>query len=107
MTENNIRNELIVSFNDIRPSFLAALDQIIVEMRPKMDHPGFYQGSVLACAQAFADSSMVRDQLTGIEPGIVDRVSDDELVDAHLASIAYLFSLTLHELINNPKRDVS
>lgn len=103
---SDIRDELIVSFNDIRPSFLAAIDQIVSEMRPKMAIPGFYQESVLACARAFADSIMVRNQLAAIEPELVDRVTDDELMDAHLASVAYLFSLALHELIHTPEEGV-
>lgn len=96
------RNMLISSFDEIRPSFLAAIDQIVSEMRPKMQNtPGFYAQSVLACAYAFADPRTVRNQLAAIQPDLLNRVTDDELVDAHLASVAYLFSLALHELMRN------
>lgn len=98
------RYALIHSFDEIRPSFLAALDQIVAEMRPKMlDIPGFYDESVRACADAFANSELVRYQLLSIQPDILDAVNGDELGDAHLVSVAYLFSLALHELMRNQK----
>ena len=100
---SNSRDALIASFDDVRPSFLAAIDQIVAEMRPKMSVPGFYQESVLICARAFADPSLVVEQMMAVEPGILDQVTEDDLVDAHLASVSYLFSLALHELINNQK----
>lgn len=95
----NVRLGLILSFHDIRPSFLAAIDQIVAEMRPKVIQPGFYAESVLACANAFADPSLVRDQLAAIAPEVLGRISEEELLDAHLASVSYLFSLALHELM--------
>lgn len=91
------RHGLIRSFDDIRPSFLAAIDQIVAEMRPKMTLPGFYSESVLACAHAFADPTLVRSQLAAIQPDLV--ISDVEVTDAHLAATAYLLSLALHELM--------
>lgn len=93
------RHGLIRSFNDIRPSFLAAIDQIVAEMRPKLTLPGFYPESVLACAHAFADPALVRSQLAAIQPDLI--ISDAEVTDAHLAATAYLLSLALHELMRN------
>lgn len=93
------RHMLIHSFNDIRPSFLAAIDQIVAEMRPKLQTTGFYPESVLACAHAFADPTLVRSQLAAIQPDLLGKITENELTDAHLASIAYLLSLALHELM--------
>lgn len=98
------RMVFIQSFDDIRPSFLAAIDQIVSEMRPKVvGIPGFYSQSVLACAHAFADFPLIRTQLAEIAPEILPDISDKELFDAHLSLLAYLFSLSLHELIRNQK----
>lgn len=96
------RHTLIQSFDQVRPGFLAAIDQIVAEMRPKMQaDPEFYPQSVIACAAAFAEPALVRQQLLAIEPDLMERITDDEVVDAHLASVAYLFSLALHELMRN------
>lgn len=93
------RDQMILGFDSIRPSFLAALDQIIAEVRPKLTNPGFYEASLLMCASAFADPALVREQLKAIDPGLVDALPDSELESAHVATLAYLFALTMHELM--------
>lgn len=105
---DHTRHVLIQSFDEIRPSFLAAIDQIVAEMRPKMTSiPGFYPESVLACAHAFANPNMVRNQLLAINPDMLAKISASEIQDAHLASVAYLFSLALHELMRDQKGEVT
>lgn len=97
-----IRQALIRSFDQVRPGFLAAIDQIVAEMRPKIQaNPDSYPQSVIACAVAFAEPASVRQQLLSIEPELEGRITNEEIADAHLASVAYLFSLALHEMIRN------
>lgn len=97
------RHDLIDSYDDIRSSFLAALDQIIVELRPRIKSlPGYYQESIRACAYAFSDPDLVAAQLSMIQPDILDGLHPDDLADAHLSAVAYLFSVALHELIRQP-----
>ena len=96
------RAELIGSFDDIRSSFLAALDQIVAEMRPAvLDTPGFYDESIVACALAFADPRLVRAQLFAINPDLMADVTDDEVAEAHLTTVSYLLSLAIHEMVRN------
>jgi len=98
------RHALIATFDKSRASFLASLDQIVAEVRPAlMEVPGYYDGSVLACASAFASRELVRSQLEDISPDLLDQVADDELHEAHLVTVAYLFSLMLHEAIRNDR----
>ena len=95
---------LIESFDEIRPSFLAAIDQIVAEMRPQMlAKPDTYHQSLRTCAHVFSNPSLVRAQLAEIAPEVLATISQDEVVDAHLATISYLFSLILHEMIRNEK----
>lgn len=97
-------HELIQSFDKIRPSFLAAMDQIVAEMRPRLQAvPKTYSDSVRACAIAFAEPTLVKAQLLVVDPDIFSHLSEEEFETAHLATISYLFSLTLHELIRNGK----
>lgn len=96
------RYGLIQSFDEIRSSFLAALDQIVAEMRPRLQAvPKLYSDSVRACADAFAEPALVKAQLLAVDPDIFEHVSEDDFENAHLATISYLFSLTLHEMIRN------
>lgn len=92
--------ELIQCFDEVRSSFLAALDQIVAEMRPRLQAvPKTYSDSVRACAAAFAEPALVKAQLQAVDPTILADISDDEFGKVHLATISYLFSLTLHEMI--------
>jgi hypothetical protein len=103
MTGNDMTpQELVNSFDEIRPSFLAALDQIVAEIRPNvLGIPGYYTESVRACAESFADPAMIRDQINSVLPGLADALRPDEINGAHLTSVSYLFSLALHELMRN------
>lgn len=74
----------------------------MVEIRPKvLTIPGYYDESVRVCAETFADPEMIRDQINAIQPGLVAVLRPNEISSAHLTSISYLFSLTLHELMRN------
>lgn len=98
------RHALLCTFDRSRASFLAALDQIVVELRPALlEVPGYYEGSVLACASTFADAELVRRQLDEVSPDLLAHVSEVELAEAHLITVAYLFSLMLHEAIRNDR----
>lgn len=94
--------ELLVAFDAIRSSFLAAIDQIVAELRPRLATPGFYDSSLIGCAIAFSDTGMVREQLNRLDPELIASLPDDEIEDTHIVTIAYLFSLVLHELMSRP-----
>ena len=96
------RYALISAFDESRSAFLASIDQAIAEVRPTMLRtPEYYGASVVACANSFASRELVRDQLEAISPSLLDEVADEDLNDAHLVTVAYLFSLMLHEAIRN------
>jgi hypothetical protein len=98
------RHALLCMFDKSRASFLASLDQVVAEVRPALlEVPGYYDGSVLACASTFASRELVRGQLEEVSPGILDQVKPGELDEAHLLTVAYLFSLMLHEAIRNDR----
>lgn len=98
------RHALLATFDKSRASFLASLDQIVAEVRPALlEVPGYYDGSVLACASAFASRELVRSQLEDISPDLLKDVADEDLNEAHLTTVAYLFSLMLHEAIRNDR----
>lgn len=100
------RLAIIASFDEARPSFLAAMDQIVSEMRPLVNAQsaqGNYSDSVISCAAAFANTALVRSQLTAAVPDIVGNLTDAEIENAHLATISYLFSLALHEIMRAPQ----
>lgn len=100
--DDESRLRLVCSFDEARPAFLAALDQMVSEIRPSMMRlPGFFTESLIHCAAAFSDAELVRDQLIRAQPELVGQVSDAEVADAHLLSICYLFSLTIHEMARN------
>lgn len=99
--------ELIRCFDEIRSSFLAALDQIVAEMRPQLQAvPKTYSDSVCACAAAFAEPALVKAQLLSVDPTILANISEDEFSKVHLATISYLFSLILHETIRNTSKEL-
>lgn len=96
------RYALLSTFDESRASFLASIDQAIAEVRPTlMGTPDFYDTSIIACANSFASRELVRTQLEEISPFLLDRVEDEDLNEAHLCTVAYLFSLMLHEAIRN------
>lgn len=94
------RGGMILTFHEIRTSFLAALDQVVAEMRTKISgKPDLHSDSLVLCALAFSDTEIVRRQLDAARPGILDDLEPGHVQDAHLASLSYLLSLILHELI--------
>lgn len=98
------RHALLATFDRSRAAFLASLDQIVAEVRPALlEVPGYYDGSVLACASAFASRELVREQLALVSPDLLDMVADEDLDEAHLVTVAYLFSLMLHETMRNDR----
>ena len=102
MMSENSRHALLASFDSSRSAFLASIDQIVAELRPVLlMMPGFYDDSVLACAGSFASRELVRSQLEEISPSLLDEVSEGDLAEAHLVTVAYLFSLMLHEAMRN------
>jgi hypothetical protein len=103
--EEASRHALLCMFDKSRASFLASLDQVVAEMRPALlEVPGYYDGSILACASTFASRELVRSQLEEVSPGLLDQVEPHELDEAHLLTVAYLFSLILHEAIRNDRK---
>jgi hypothetical protein len=98
------KHALLSSLDKSRASFLATLDQTVAELRPAiLEVPGYYEGSLLACASTFSSAALVRDQLEEVSPGLLDKVAPGELEEAHLMTVAYLFSLILHEAIRNDR----
>jgi len=96
------RHALLCAFDGSRAAFLASLDQAVAELRPALlEVPGYYEGSVLACASSFADRELVRGQLEEVSPGLLAQVAPGELEEAHLLTVSYLFSLILHEAVRN------
>lgn len=96
------RHALLALFDQSRAAFLASIDQIVAEVRPiLLNMPGYYDGSVVACANSFASRELVRSQLEDISPELLDGLADKDLNEAHLLTVAYLFSLMLHETIRN------
>ena len=93
---------LITGFDDVRPTFLAAMDQIVVEMRPKIVGPDRITESLISCAVAFSNFDLVRAQIMEADPSLLAELDDSQIAEAHLAAVAYLFSLALHELITSP-----
>lgn len=101
------RYTLIQSFNEVRPSFLAAIDQIVAEMRPRLQSDTeAYEQSLIDCACAFAEPSLVRQQVLALQPDLAETLSENDLADAHLATVSYLFSLALHELMRAQKEEL-
>lgn len=100
--DESTRTGLVLAFDGIRASFLATIDQIVAELRPTLlTVPGYYDGSVRACAAAFADPELVRSQLLAISPEVGELMDAEEIADIHLITLAYLFSLSIHETIRN------
>lgn len=96
------RYALLATFDESRSAFLASIDQAIAEVRPVLlGTPDYYDASVIACANSFASRSLVREQLEEISPSLLDQVDEADLNEAHLVTVAYLFSLMLHEAIRN------
>lgn len=97
-----VRHMLLASFDQSRAAFLASIDQVVAEVRPTLlTVPGYYPESILACASAFSSPELVRSQLEEINPGMLDEVPEEDLNQAHLLTVAYLFSLLLHETMRN------
>lgn len=96
------REILIRTYDDTRAAFLASLDQVIAELRPRiMASSDVRTESIVACAQAFCSRELVRSQLEDIAPGLMDEISDQDLADAHLVTVSYLFALVIHEMMRN------
>lgn len=104
MMNEATRYALLSTFDESRAAFLASIDQAIAEVRPTLlNTPDYYDVSVVACANSFASRELVREQLEAISPLLMDQVDEEDLNDAHLVTVAYLFSLMLHEAIRNNK----
>jgi len=96
------RYALLLAFDESRAAFLASIDQAIAEVRPALlATANYYDVSVVACANSFASRKLVRDQLGAISPSLLAAVAEEDLNEVHLVTVAYLFSLMLHEAIRN------
>lgn len=100
--EHHFSQGLISSFDSRRASFLAAIDQVMADIRPTITKdPDSYRDSLLNCARAFSDAELTRSELMESDPKLADDVPDEDIYRAHLATVAYLFSLTLHEWVRS------
>lgn len=97
------KEALLVSFDGVRPAFLATIDQFVAGLRPALARePEKYTGSLLSFARLFADGGLVREQFQEVaSPEMMEGVTDEEMLEVHLVTVAYLLSLVIHETVRS------
>lgn len=101
------RDVMVTQINDSRTPFLAAIDQVVVDIRQRLqEDPSDYEESLISCARMFADVNVMRDDIVASHPEMAERPIET-FQDAHMVSVAYLFSLAVHELARSPWTDDS
>lgn len=99
------RDVMVTQINDSRTPFLAAIDQVVADIRQRLrNDPDLYEESLVSCARMFADVTVMRDDIVASHPDMAEKPIET-FQDAHMVSVAYLFSLVVHELAKVREED--